>query len=370
MKTLNPSAAAVILSAFIMGLSGIASAQEDKSPTIPVDESNFVESMSDIYFGQVVDAVGTNVIQHNRATANIKSQGIIRENRDTLYSKVVIDARGGFRLTLPAAGKTYMAALILNYNTGLVREARDQGDVGTYMAHSDRPRVIEITREAAGTDFVYILFRTQTDNSAEGNAAGAKLQDAIKLEIHGDPKDWKPQNFDTKQRDKLADLYKSHLAEYVARGAHFGYQEDSVVKEGGEKAADVRRHYAAFGWGGQLERYATYLTTPVIKGKDGTAVTLKVTPFKVREDLNGFWSYTVYDAGGWIATENNIINNESAVLNPDGTLTLRLGTKEDCGTDANRMDLPKGGFTIVTRIYNTAKEIPLSDRASHIPIPK
>ena len=267
MNTPNPFAAAVILSAFIMGLGGIASAQKDKSPAIPVDEGNFVESMSDIYFGQVVDAVGTNVIQHNRATADIKTQGIIRENRDTLYSKVVIDARDGFRLTLPAAGKTYMAALILNHNTGLVREAKDQGDVGTYMAHSDRPRVIEITREAAGTDFVYILFRTQTDNSAEGNAAGAKLQDAIKLEIHGDPKDWKPQNFDTQQRDKLADLYKSHLAEYVARGAHFGFQEDSVVKEGGEKAADVRRHYAAFGWGGQLERYATYLTTPVIKAR-------------------------------------------------------------------------------------------------------
>ena len=193
MKALNPSAAAVILSAFIMGLGGIASAQKDKSPAIPVDENKRVESMSDIYFGQVVDAVGTNVIQHNRATADIKTQGIIRENRDTLYSKVVIDARGGFTLTLPAADKTYMAALILNYNTGLVREAKDQGDVGTYMAHSDRPRVIEITHEAAGADF--------------------------------------------------------------------GYQEDSVVKEGGEKAADVRRHYAAFGWGGQLERYATYLTT-------------------------------------------------------------------------------------------------------------
>jgi hypothetical protein len=42
----------------------------------------------------------------------------------------------------------------------------------------------------------------------------------------------------------------------------------------------------------------------VIKGKDGTAVTLKVTPFKVREDLNGFWSYTVYDAEGWIVTRS------------------------------------------------------------------
>ena len=370
MKLLNQSPVAVIVSAFIMGVGGIALAQKDGAPAIPVDESNFVEAMSDIYFGQVVDAVGTNVIQHNRATADIKTQGIIRENRDTLYSKVVIDAREGFRLTLPAAGKTYMAALILNYNTGLVREAKDQGDVGTYMAHSDRPRVIEITRKAAGTDFVYILFRTQTDNSPEGNAAGAKLQDAIKLEIHGKPNDWKLQNFDTKQRDKLADLYKSHLAEYVARGAHFGYQEDSVVKEGGEKAADVRRHYAAFGWGGQLERYATYLTTPVIKSKDGTAVTLKVTPFKVREDLNGFWSYTVYDAEGWIATENNIINNGNAVLNPDGTLTLRLGTREACGTDVNRMDLPKGGFSLVTRIYNTLQEIPLSERASHVPIPE
>ena len=62
----------------------------------------------------------------------------------------------------------------------------------------------------------------------------------------------------------------------------------------------------------------------MIKGKDGTAVTLKVTPFKVREDLNGFWSYTVYDAEGWI----------------------------------------------VTRSYNTAKEMALSQRASHIPVPK
>ena len=367
MKVFKQLAETVVLSTLLVGMVGIASAQRDEFPVIPVNESNFVHAKSDIYFGQVVDAVGTNVIQHNRATADIKTQGIIRENRDTLYSKVVIDAREGFRLTLPAAGETYMAALILNYNTGLVREAKDQGDVGTYMAYPDRPRIIDITREAAGTDFVYILFRTQTDNSSRGNAAGAKLQDAIKLDIHGEPEEWKPQNFDTRQRDKLADLYKSHLAEYVARGAWFGYQEDAVVEEGGEKAADVRRHYAAFGWGGQLERYATYLTTPVFKNRDGAALTFTVTPFEVHEDLNGFWSYTVYDAKGWIATENNIINNESAVLNPDGTLTFCLGTKEACGANVNRMDLPQGGFSIVTRIYNPAKEIPLSERANHVP---
>jgi hypothetical protein len=340
-----------------------ASAAQD---VIPVDESNIVEAMSDIYFGQVVDAVGTNVLQHNRATSTVETQGIIRENRDTLYSKVVIDAREGFTLALPAAGDTYLSALILNYNTGLVREVADNGDVGTFLAYSDKSRVIEVTPEAAGTDFVYILIRTQTDNTPQGDATGAKLQDAIELKINGQPQEWEPQNFDTGQRDELGDLYKSRLAEYVARGSWFGYQEDAVVAAGGEEAADVRRHWAAAAWGGQLEKYATYLTSPEIKGKDGTCAIATVTPYPVRADQNGFWSYTTYDAGGWMVSDNNVINAENAVLGEDGTLTLRLGTIQACGTGENRMDMPEGGFSVVTRIYSPVNEIPLEGRATHV----
>ena len=39
-----------------------------------VNPDNYVEVMSDIYFGQIVDKVGTNKIYHDRATKTVESR--------------------------------------------------------------------------------------------------------------------------------------------------------------------------------------------------------------------------------------------------------------------------------------------------------
>ena len=315
---------------------------------------NFVEAMSDVYFEQITSKVGTNKIFHDRATKTVESQLIIRENRDTLYSNAVVDAREGATIILPPAD-VYMSVLVLDYRTHLVRD-KNSDDVGTFQAYADRQRVVEITPEAAGTDYIYLLFRTLSDGTAEGDTNANRLQDLVVLEA-GSNIPWEPQNFNPEQRTAMQQSYVPRLAEVAAEGTSKGYNERGLVTQ------DHQNFYAAIGWGGQLEKYATYGTTPDITSYGSECAIATVEPPKVDLERGGFWSYQVYGLDGFIHSNNSTLQNTNTVLNEDGTVTLRFGSTEACGTDVNRADKNDDGFSVTTRIYNPTEPVPLDERA-------
>jgi hypothetical protein len=58
---------------------------------IPVTADNYNRAQTDVYFGQTVKAGNLGKFRHGRELAPPVQQGIVRPNRDTLYSFAVLD---------------------------------------------------------------------------------------------------------------------------------------------------------------------------------------------------------------------------------------------------------------------------------------
>src|ERR1700744_1983441 len=83
--------------------------------SIHVNADNFVQAETHRMFRDIqaqAGAVGT--FRHNRTPARIDEQTVIRLNRDTLYSFVIVDLAEPARLTLPDADGRYLSAMIVN----------------------------------------------------------------------------------------------------------------------------------------------------------------------------------------------------------------------------------------------------------------
>src|SRR5262249_57640540 len=82
---------------------------------IPVTVDNYNRAQSDVYFGQTVKAGAFGKFRHGRELAPIVSTGIVRPNRDLLYSSAVFDFDAGpVTVTLPDAGKRFMVMQVVN----------------------------------------------------------------------------------------------------------------------------------------------------------------------------------------------------------------------------------------------------------------
>lgn len=315
-------------------------------------EENFSSAMADIYWQEVIDRGGDNKFTHLRQVSSVETQNIIRENRDTLYSWGIFDVTKGLVLTLPPSNGLYLSALVIDNDSYIVREKdfETTGDIGTYLAYPDKPRKVEITHDAAVTDFVYIILRTETDATVEGDKEANKLQDSVLVE-QGSHNSWTSRNWDLPAVRKMQDTFKPYLAEIVAQGTSKGYNERGKTEQ------FHHNFYSAIGWGGQLERYATYGTTPDITTFGDRCAVVTINRPNVDYDNAGFWSYQVYGLDGYIHSNNSTLNNKNTTPNPDGTITLRFGSEAACGTNENRADKNDEGFSITTRFYNPVGEI-------------
>lgn len=318
----------------------------------PTDE-NFSTAMADIYFQQVIDRGGDNDFAHMREVSSVENQNIIRENRDTLYSWGIFDVRDGLTLTLPPSGDLYISALVIDNDTYIVREEDfdKTGDIGTYQAYPDRERRIRISHDQAVSDFVYIILRTQTDQTPEGDARASKLQDLVRVDNGESPASWTSRDWDTDAVKEMQASFVPYLEDLVAKGSEKGYNER------GKTEPFIHNFYSAIGWGGQLERYATYGTTADLTEFGASCATVTIPKPPVDYDRSGFWSYQVYGLDGFIASNNSTLNSQNTLGNPDGTITLHFGSGAACGTNQNRADKNKEGFSITSRFYNPTEKI-------------
>jgi len=105
---------------FVVGIallmaSSIVSAQTTASPVQPVTVDNYNRAQTDVYFAGVVKNGGFRKFRHGRELAPPVQQGIVRPNRDTLYSFVIVDLDAGpVTIVLPEAGKRFMGMQIAN----------------------------------------------------------------------------------------------------------------------------------------------------------------------------------------------------------------------------------------------------------------
>lgn len=160
----------------MLALAGSLRAQSSTKPqaddTVPVTVENFIRAETDFYFSEVALKEGRfGKFEHHREVSDVNSQTIIRMNRDTLYSAVVVDLDAGpATVTLPDAGKRFMSMQIVN---------EDQYSLPAIY----KPGKHVLTKEDIGTRYVIVGVRTLVDPNDPADLESVhRLQDGLKIE--------------------------------------------------------------------------------------------------------------------------------------------------------------------------------------------
>jgi hypothetical protein len=326
---------ALILASITVALVSVMPTNAQNSKPLAVNADNFNRAESDLYFGNAVkEADGIGKLFHHREPMPIDHQTVIRANRDTLYSTVVIDLDAGpVTITLPDAGKRYRSMQVINQDHYVVGDI--VYDPGQYT----------YDKQKVGTRYVLLALRTLIDPSDPKDIQRAHaLQDATQLS-QASAGEFEIPNWDRNSQKHTRDallILAGGIPDF--KGA-FGRKEE----------IDPVRHLigSAAGWGGNPPSAAIYLNETPAKN-DGTTIH-KLTVNNVPVD--GFWSISVYNAEGYFQ-KNELdaysLNNMTARKARDGSISVQFG-----GCDANTANcLPiVRGWNYTVRLYRPHKEI-------------
>jgi len=326
----------LVLSALLGSLAwtGMASAQSTAA-NVPVTVDNFARAESDLYFaGMLKDSGGAiGKFAHRREPARIDNQTVIRLNRDTLYSSALFDLDAGpVTITLPDPGKRFMSMQVINEDHYVPEVVYGKGDY-------------TLTKDKVGTRYAVAAIRTLADPLDPQDLEQVHtLQDAIKVSQTAAGKFEAP-NWDQASQKRVRDalLVLSFTIPNFSKA--FGTKEQ----------VDPIRHLigTASGWGGNPDKDATYLNITPAKN-DGTTV-YKLTVRDV--PVNGFWSVSVYNAGGYFEKNPQnaySTNNITAQKSPDGSIAIQFGGCD--GKIPNCIPIMKG-WNYAVRLYRPRAEI-------------
>jgi hypothetical protein len=290
-------------------ISPIAGTQTPSSPTVPVTIDNYNRAQSDVYFALIAKGGGFGKFRHGRDLAPIGRGGIIRPNRDTLYSLAVFDLDAGpVTITLPDPGKHFMTMQVIN---------EDQYTQPVYYGAGSHA----LTRETIGTRYAGVAVRVLVDPRDKNEFHEIhSLQDAIKV-TQQNPGTFQVPNWDEASRGKVQAALLQLGTTISDTRRMYGAEENEV---------DPVRHSigSAMLWGGAAEKDALYLPITPVRN-DGTTIyrlTVRDVP------VDGFWSVTVYNSEGYIEPNQYAsysVNSYTAVKGPDGSVTVQFGGCDD-----------------------------------------
>src|SRR6516225_4226245 len=160
----------ILAGSLLAATSSVAAAQLQSGAAVPVTVDNYNRAQSDVYFGQTVKAGAFGKFRHGRELAPVVSRGIVRPNRDTLYSFAVFDFDAGpVTITLPDAGKRFMVMQVVNE------------DQYTPVVFYD-PGSHILTKEGIGTRYGIVVVRMLVDPADSQDVQEVQaLQDVLKV---------------------------------------------------------------------------------------------------------------------------------------------------------------------------------------------
>jgi len=173
-----------------------------------VNVANFVRAESDVAIQKIYALAGLNTWFHNRVPTPIDQQNVIRMNRDTLYSAIILDLSEPATIIMPEIGGRYQSMHVINQDH--------------YSFAKISPGRYELTQKLVGTRYAYVIVRTFLDagDPADVKATNA-AQDAIKVEGGGsgplDIPDWNIEQLEI-ARDALNTLAKLGMDNVGALG--------------------------------------------------------------------------------------------------------------------------------------------------------
>ncbi|MBS1907198.1 MAG: DUF1214 domain-containing protein [Actinobacteria bacterium] len=277
----------------------------------------------------VQQAGGTGLWSHGFTPTAVDLQPVIRMNRDTLYSGVVVDVSAGAVLELPDAGDRYVSAMVVNQDHHINRIFHEPG------TH-------QLTAADLGSDFVLVAVRILVDPEDPADVAEVnRLQRELRVTSTGSRAfvlpDYDEASFSA-TRSALLELAKG----MGGLDRCFGTAEE----------VDPVRHLigAAAGWGGLPEREAMYVNV---------VPELPVGEYELRVHdvpVDGFWSISLYNEAGYFEANPQgaySVNNITGIPDEDGAITIRFGAAE--GVPNALPIMP--GWNYLARLYRPRAEV-------------
>ena len=333
MATLPKSLLTIIFFA-LLGLTNIHA--DTKKNGVVVTDKNFIHADSiRAYLKELNNTNGkVNVIRPMRVFANTDNQDVIRMNSDTLYTRIILDVKGGATVTTkPYAG--FQNIMVLDPNHSEIKTLMGAGTLKL-----DESMLTE-------GHHAYIIIRTgllRDLPKKEMFAAAHKAQDNISITYHSSEPYLPAVNFDLSTLDKvkykiLADFAKHPQKDVIKNG--FG-----TLKTRDAKAAKV---VIAIGWGGLSGKNAVYSSFTA----SGERLSYTFKKPNLHYEKKGFFSFTVYNENGYIATMNYALNSDDMVANKDGSYTINfLASGEPKHKLKNIITTPRGKYwTGILRCY-------------------
>jgi hypothetical protein len=299
--------------------------------TKPVTWDNFVRAETDKYFKSYVQLGGIGNFYHIRKPTPIDAQKIIRMNRDTLYSLLIVDLTSPVTITKPGTGDRFQSMQVIN-----------EDEYSVMVVY--KPGKYTLTQEKVGTRYAIIGLRTFVDASSPADIKKVNaIQDQIKVEQASKGKFEIP-NWDQKSQDRLRAALQVLGATMTDTSMAFGTKEDT------DSAAHLIG--AAIGWGGLPLKDAKYLNI-VPKMNDGkTPYTLTVKDVPV----DAFWSISLYNGKGFYVKNKYdayALNNVTAKKSRDGSYTIHFGGDPKQPNYLPIMD----GWNYIVRLYRPRKKL-------------
>jgi hypothetical protein len=324
-----------VFAAVSLVLAGFVASAQTAAPLAElVTVENYNRAQTDVNFAGVVKSGGFGKFRHGRELALPAQQGIVRPNRDTLYSFAIVDLDAGpVTITLPEASRRFMGMQVVN---------QDQYTRATYYTAG----AYTLTRKTIGTRYAIVVVRFLVDFSNKQDVGQVHaLQDAMRLsqERRG--------AFDVPNWDEAG--LKKVQAALLELGATvsdtrrmFGANENEV---------DPIKHLvgSAMLWGGYPEKDALYLPTTPTRNDGATIYTVRVGNVPV----DGFWSLTVYNAKGYLQPNQfnaYSVNSMTAKKGPDGEVTIQFGGCD--GKISNCLPIAPG-WNYTVRLFRPRAEI-------------
>jgi hypothetical protein len=281
------------------------------------------------------DLVGVNNFLHKRDLTTTDNQPVVRMNRDTYYSMVVVDISEGATITMPEIpeGK-YMSFQVATEDHRIQKMIYGSGtyDLKTHV----------------GTH-IYLIVRldgTFTEEEAK------EIQDKMLVTAKSN-KMYEAFPIDKASFTKVENALKAKLPSIVKRDGIDGMRGmfTDPRDQSSEDFTDEKYQVgAAIGWGGAQMVDNIYETSDNL-------TTDKCYQLTFEDPKNtAFWSITVYDKNGFMFNDLANYSSNTSQPNDEGTYTISFG----CGNEApNNLQInnPTDMFNVTVRHYQPSKRV-------------
>ena len=276
-----------------------------------VTMDNIVRAETAKYLAEETIKSGPNKFRHERQGIQLDKQTVIRSNFDQIYSYGVFDVSEGLTITIPAYERLQLVQVF----------DEDHVTIGVVLPGQTLSFIKEDLNYG---DHVYLFMRTQPPSYDEkGMDMMRQRQDMVITKAGSN----KPYVSETKYD---VNSFNTLRTELIGRAVAEGKPYLGFITDIKDIISPQYQIINLAGWGGLPVKYANYF--PIIPGdevsKDGGCSSFTFNAPELDYAKGGYWSLTLYDAKGWVATEVFNTNSNKATKNNDGSYTINFNCED------------------------------------------